>query len=419
MTTNDSFPGVHNEAAPGNDPLHGATEPDLPSHIAEAVPAVQTTCRYGQLSHLRDDNPIGLSLTNYGEWAQNEIDLVLGFLPIGGTAIDVGANIGTHSVAFGQRVGGSGQVIAFEPQPELFTLLRENIDVNGLAQVTVRQEAVGEADADAYLPELDYSSPGNFGAVTLSHHRDATHPTPVHVTPVDGLALERCDVVKIDVEGFETEVVSGMRRLIERLRPVVFVECNSVASGVATLRAVEWTDYRVFLARTDAYSVENFAGATTNVFGVAAESSLLLVPTERLSDVPDGLRGVDLVTVSDEDDLARAVLETPRYGDTTAFDRQASRLRSELTGVAAEVEQLRGAHADDLDRVQREKAELQRELERTRFRALAQEKARTTDLDLLARMQASTSWRITEPVRRAATTYREAKRRLREKGGSR
>lgn len=418
LTTNDAFPSMHNEAASGNDPLNGAVEPDLPSPIAEAVPTVRTKCRFGPLSYVRDDSPIGLSLTNYGEWAQSEINLILEFIPVGGTVVDVGANIGTHSIAFGHHVGESGQVIAFEPQPELFNLLRENVDINRLAQVTVRQEAVGRADGNAYLPKLDYSSPGNFGAVTLSHHRNPTNPDPVHLAPLDGLTLEQCHLVKIDVEGFEQEVISGMTSLVERHRPVVYVECNSVTSGVATLQAAEWADYHVFLARTDAYSTENFAGTTANVFGVAAESSILLVPSERLSDVPDGLPGVDLTSVTDEDDLARAVIETPRYGDATAFDRQASRLRSELNRVATEVEQLRSAHTDEIGRINREKIALEGELERTRFRALAHEKARTADLDLLARLQSSTSWRITEPVRRLSNAYRDTKRRLREKGGS-
>ena len=94
-----------------------------------------TSGRYGTMSYLKNDLILGRSLREYGEWAQGELNLLLDLIDVGSTVIDVGAFMGTHTLAFARHVGPEGQVYAFEPHPVAFSLLRLNIEQNDLSNV--------------------------------------------------------------------------------------------------------------------------------------------------------------------------------------------------------------------------------------------------------------------------------------------
>ena len=81
------------------------------------------------------DQHIGRSLDLYGEWAESELELLGLFIKPGDLVVDVGANIGTHTVFFAQRAGATGQVYALEPQRIVFQSLCANLALNGLLNV--------------------------------------------------------------------------------------------------------------------------------------------------------------------------------------------------------------------------------------------------------------------------------------------
>src|ERR1700759_4504087 len=89
-------------------------------------------CRHGGFMFNRNDAYIGRSLDLYGEWCDFEIQLLSRFINPGDTVVDVGANIGTHTVAFANLVGAGGVVPAFEPQRRLFQMLSGNVALNAL-----------------------------------------------------------------------------------------------------------------------------------------------------------------------------------------------------------------------------------------------------------------------------------------------
>src|SRR5262245_57768187 len=93
--------------------------------------AIETQpCRYGVLSFFKNDTIISRSLKEYGEWAQAEIEVLLDFMGSGDIVLDIGAFIGTHTLAFAARVSDRGNVYAFEPQPVFFEVLKKNIGQN-------------------------------------------------------------------------------------------------------------------------------------------------------------------------------------------------------------------------------------------------------------------------------------------------
>jgi FkbM family methyltransferase len=283
--------------------------------------------RHGQMSYFASDDPIGKSLGTYREWAELEIGLLCSFIGLGSVVIDVGANIGTHSLAFSRHVGPRGSVRAFEPQAAVFDVLQRNLVANGCVNTKPIRAGVGRTAGEMFVPKLDYYGHVNIGALALSHDR-TDERTPI--IALDDLDLPACDLVKIDAEGMEEDVLAGMAGAIHRLRPVIYLECNSVDTGAAILSAVKWAQYQCFLVRTAAHNDSNYAGTSSNLFGVAHECGVLCIP-EAISDlVPTSRPGVELLPIVNLHTLADALLKTPRYGDSTLYDRDPIRMREAL-----------------------------------------------------------------------------------------
>ncbi|MFB9971373.1 FkbM family methyltransferase [Pseudoroseomonas cervicalis] len=296
--------------------------------VAPRVAAAAT--RHGEIFYLAEDDPIGKCLARYGEWAEAEIGLLGGFIGLGSTVVDVGANAGTHSLAFARRVGPHGRVLAFEPQPVLHGLLRRSLDANGLAQVELHRAGIGDAPGEMRLPAIDYGVPVNSGGITLLPATAAPEGEAVPILTLDSFALPACALVKADVEGMEAALIAGMRDTIDRLSPVLFLECNTVAAAAAILRARDWSGYHLFLLRTTVFNPENFRGSAENFLGHAAETGLLCLPEAALPLLPARPGLAEAIPVRDLDEAAAALLATPRYGDPLPYSRDPARLAAAL-----------------------------------------------------------------------------------------
>jgi FkbM family methyltransferase len=134
-------------------------------------------------------------------------------LRLGATAVDVGANVGYNTVYAAKLVGPSGRVVAVEPAPGNLQVLRENIATNGLANVEIKAVAAGRCHETR-----DFFLRGEVSAVNSlypqSVYASVTDIARVTVAPLDDLVEGDASLVKIDVEGGELEVLTGMSRLL-------------------------------------------------------------------------------------------------------------------------------------------------------------------------------------------------------------
>ena len=128
--------------------------------------------------------------------------------------IDVGANIGNHTVFFGKLLGR--RVIALEPYELAFRVLEKNVELNGLSdKVTLLQKAAGRKSSRG---EITPPPEHNWGQARVR----ATGSGPVEVIRLDDLAIRGpVALIKIDVEGMEADVLKGAWRLLKRKRPVL------------------------------------------------------------------------------------------------------------------------------------------------------------------------------------------------------
>jgi FkbM family methyltransferase len=247
------------------------------------------TCRHGELLFNVNDRHIGRSLDLYGEWAESELELLGLFIKPGDVVIDVGANIGTHTVFFAQRSGPTGQVFAFEPQRIVFQTLCANLALNGLLNVHAFQAAASRAPGSIAVPPVSYAEPGNYGGVGLGGEvadpgAGATAGERVPVMTLDGLAIAggpaRCRLLKIDVEGMELDVLEGARALVETTRPIVYVENNDAARSPALITWLLARDYHLFWHVSRFFNPRNFRDNPENVFGNLGDLNMLAVRAE-------------------------------------------------------------------------------------------------------------------------------------------
>jgi len=131
----------------------------------------------------------------------------------GMTVLDIGGNIGVYTVLLSRLVGPTGRVITFEPDPDLFSCLQANCARNGCANVEAHNLALGRQADRLVLRRLTLNSGDNtLGRGGSTHFRSEV---AVEVAALDALlpALKP-DLVKIDVQGWELEVLRGMERLL-------------------------------------------------------------------------------------------------------------------------------------------------------------------------------------------------------------
>lgn len=155
-------------------------------------------------------------------------------LSAGDVVVDAGAHIGQYSLLAARRVGSTGRVLAFEPNPPMRARLERNVALNHLSNVG----SFGIALADKPgVGTLHLSAdPSNAGMASLLADSGGSAGIQVECRTLDEvmeeLAIPRLDVIKVDVEGAEAAVISGGRRSIERHHPTVMYEANDVdASG--------------------------------------------------------------------------------------------------------------------------------------------------------------------------------------------
>ena len=145
---------------------------------------------------------------------QNALPYVLPLVKAGDTVVDAGANIGDWTCALLKAVGGTGTVLAFEPNPDSHACLVHNCPGvipynNGLSDETGPVILKREANAGA-----SYLIQGTIGA------------QETWVITLDSFNLHRLDLFKLDVEGFELKALRGATSTIKRLRPVIVMEMN-------------------------------------------------------------------------------------------------------------------------------------------------------------------------------------------------
>lgn len=280
----------------------------------------------------------------------------------GDVVVDAGANFGYYTVLTGAATGPAGAVHAFEPDPEAFKLLMENVALNALANVTLHDVCLGADDAEVDFHLMEESAFSGLSPTGRARSRGTMRTTMRRLDSV--LAEQGAPTVtrmKIDVEGHEYAVLAGARETIRRSRDVLILMIEVSAKNLTPER-------RALLdAELQPLAAEGFRG-----WVVAVDDG----GRHRLCEVADvaGVPGANVV-LAREGSPAHARLQaairhldaTRRHDDGGALLR---RLRDREAALAALAAEHRDAVRDHDARIATLTAEL--EAARAELRALAQ-----------------------------------------------
>src|SRR5262249_50910351 len=135
--------------------------------------------------------------------------------------------------------------------------------------------AAGRSTGSIAVPSVDYSKPGNFGAVSLAR---SSQGETVPLVTIDSLALPSCHLIKIDVEGMEIDVLEGAKNTLQQFRPLLYVENDQPEKSPPLIAHLLAQDYRLYWLEPPLYRSDNFFGDAENIFESAVSADMVCVP---------------------------------------------------------------------------------------------------------------------------------------------
>lgn len=175
------------------------------------------------------------------------------FIIPGSVALDIGAHIGTHTLAMSKIVGANGTVYAFEPQNKLFTELAINMHLNNIENVKLHHKALGNEHKfiKIQIPDEGWNHNRSKELVNIINEGHGTvfeastdEKDKTELVRLDDYNLNNVSFLKMDVEGFEMEVIKGAQETILRNKPVMIVEIFDGPETRKRLAYIESLGYR-------------------------------------------------------------------------------------------------------------------------------------------------------------------------------
>ncbi|MEM9046473.1 MAG: FkbM family methyltransferase [Pseudomonadota bacterium] len=230
--------------------------------------------KHGRFRYLRHDIFIGASMRSYGEYSEFELEFLLNLVAPEATVVEAGANIGSHTIPLAGKIGPGGRIIAFEPQPLLFQILNDNLELNDVSNVETRASAVGAVQSKGFIDLPDYSVPGNFGGVEVSS-QGVTVPI---VSIDDELGETPVHLIKLDIEGMEGAALAGASRVISRYKPLLYLENNHRDLSANLIRQVFDLGYCAFWHLPLMFNPDNYFNEERDFFPGIISTNMLCVP---------------------------------------------------------------------------------------------------------------------------------------------
>jgi FkbM family methyltransferase len=224
---------------------------------------------------------VGRSLEEYGEYCQHEVELFRQLVRAGDIVIDVGANIGAHTLPLARFVGPTGCVHAFEPQRQIYYALCGNLALNDVRNVRAIEAALGATSGAIGVPRVEYDAGANYGAMELDPSLPIT--AEFDAAPLETLddlfgELPRLRLLKVDAEGMELDVLKGGAVTINRLQPWMYVENDRKAQAADLVDWIRAAGYRIYWDCPVMYHPENWARKPDNIWPGVGMANILCVP---------------------------------------------------------------------------------------------------------------------------------------------
>ena len=227
--------------------------------------------KHGIFSYYSNDQYIGKSLSEYGEWSEAEVSLVKQLLTDNENIIEVGSNIGTHTIPLAKQVSNGGFVYAIEPQHQNHKLLLDNIKNNELKNVKVLKIAISSKEGEAYMNTFDENIANNYGDSRI-FSSNFNNAETVPVKTLDQLFYDNIKetksikLIKCDAQGQELNIILGSKKIIDHYKPFLYLENDDINTSKSLIEIIKKMGYVLFWHLPPLYNPDNFLKNTKNIF---------------------------------------------------------------------------------------------------------------------------------------------------------
>jgi FkbM family methyltransferase len=171
---------------------------------------------------------------------------------------DIGANNGYTSLAFSQEIGENGKIFSFEPDNINYNRAKKNIELNNVKNINLLKFGIGSKTEKLKLFNIDEY---NLGMNRILKDESNSKYQEIEVISIDDFinsnSIDKINLIKIDVEGFEKEVLLGAINTINHFKPIIFIEINNEylkeqnTSAFEIYHFLKSLNYSIFIAETN------------------------------------------------------------------------------------------------------------------------------------------------------------------------
>lgn len=222
---------------------------------------------------------IGGHLKSGRLWEPHFKDVIDHFINENDTVIDCGANFGYNSILMGKRIGFHGKLFVFEPQRIVFQQLCGNLILNNIFNANAYQFALGENDGLTSMFPINYEKSWvNIGDLSIGQGGEE-----VQMMKLDNILeiVNTVDFIKLDVQGYELEVIKGAKQILSEFKPHLFVEIEDhqlakfKISREKLIAEIKSFGYRIFNIAND-YPVDFICTTNINLINSVREKLNLI-----------------------------------------------------------------------------------------------------------------------------------------------
>ncbi len=254
--------------------LASMTDRRSPGDWITRLPPLYKSYKKGSIRHaVRNHIRYELDISDYMEWLvyfgiqAEPRESLYQLVEKGNTVLDIGTNIGEVALNLAKLVGSSGVVHTFEPDPFVFSKLSKNYSLNTFTNIYLNNFALGDAEGELTISAEVNNNRGGTRVSSSSNEGNTVRVTTVdHYA--DCLGINKIDVIKIDVEGYELKVLQGAMNSLRKFRPALFIEINeanlnaqgdSASALIAFLNSLAYNKISEALGRKEVSFLDDFS----------------------------------------------------------------------------------------------------------------------------------------------------------------
>lgn len=306
---------------------------------SEIAYSMQQT-RHGAIYFPANDSVIGESIREYGEWEHHKLEALTQFIPVGGVVLEIGANVGLSTLALAEKLGPTGQVIAVEPQHQLFQFLTLNIEKNKLAKISALNAAISENEKDFEMCEILQNV--RFDSRFIEQKQSDESEVASFSVPclnIDELPLVKFDLALINSTPLgPNDLMDTISALFTRATTIV-INWDLIKDSKSAQKLLNRNHWELRLLRVPLFNRNNILSNPINIYG---NSKVNYVVISRLNTkLPDAYSfNFDLIRVADWEDLTRRTESTPGPSNIRVFESDMDLLEERVIALQNHCEDL-------------------------------------------------------------------------------